>query len=281
MRTNRFAVSIVLSSLFLCGAGCLAGPELTRTEPSGPGPAVSMPAEPTRKALQKQDGEPWHRLADGVEKTIIADDASGDSVTLFRFAAGAFSVRLLSSPEMPKSVAEWAKTVGGKSAVINGTYFNDDRAPSGFVAIDGKRVGSRSFDLDKSGLLLFSPEFRIANTKREKIGLDAVALVNAAQSYPFYVLDGRAAIGRDSGQVSRRSFIGQDEQGRTYLGVVPNGLISLYALMGILMRSGISWRNVLSLDGGPSTGLVSSFGDTADLYDSFDPVPNVIVVTRK
>ncbi len=281
MRFRRLAINAVGAALLLCGAGCVAYPQSAETQariPSGQRTDTQVTAKPLPL---RQAAEAWHPIADGAEKSVIADKASGAAVVLFRFAPGEFSIRLLSDTDAPKSVAEWAKAAQGEAAVINGTYFNEDHSPSGFVAVDGKRIGNRSFDSDKSGLLLFVPELRIVDTKREKTDLDATRLANAAQSYPFYVLDGKPAISKDSGQVSRRSFIGQDEQGRTYLGVVPNDFVSLYALMRILADAGVSWRDVLNLDGGPSTGLVVTFGGATDAYDSFDPVPNVILVTRK
>ncbi len=279
MQAKRVAFSAVVSMLILCGAGCIVAPVLPQQRPLAHSDGVR--AEPLKPAALKQSGEPWHSVADGVEKTVIVDKTSNVGVVLFRFASGDFSARLVSSPQSPKSVTDWAKTVDGESMVVNGTYFNVDNSPSGFVAVGGKRVGTRKFDLDKSGLLLFTPDLRIVDTRQEKTELDAAKLSNAAQSYPFYVVGGQPAISQDSGQTSRRSFIGQDQEGRTYVGAVSDDFVSLYELMRVLTDTGIDWKNVLNLDGGPSTGIVSSFGGTTDAYDSFDVVPNVIVVTRK
>lgn len=278
MRFSRPVIAIC-ATLLLCGAGCVAGPELTPQPNTSPAPSDGPAANVPTAARQKS--EPWHRVADGAERSVIVDAASGIAVVLYRFDASQFQVQLLSAPDAPKPVSEWAGGVAGDHVVINGTYFNDDHAPSGFVALAGVRVGTRSFDLDKSGLMIFGSEFRIIDTKAQKTELAAEKLGEAAQSYPFYFVDGKPAISKDSGQVSRRSFIGQDVQGRTYVGAVPEDFVSLYALMRMLENAGVEWRNVLNLDGGPSTGLVATFDGTGDAHDSFDAVPNVIVVRRR
>ncbi len=227
----------------------------------------------------------WREVAPEVDRTEFGlGEAGRGTMVMYRFAPEKFQPWIMvSHNRMP--VAKWAGTFFEPSGqlrdtlVVNGVYFNEDGSPSGLVQQESTPVGTRQFDLDKSGLIVFSPAFRIIDTSKEKVDLKMVA--SGAQSYPFLVRDGVAGVEEDSGLVARRTFIGQDVDGMIYVGAVTQSQVSLFGLGKALVGTGIKWQSVLNLDGGPSTGLVARFGDWLETQDSLVSVPSVIVIYRK
>jgi uncharacterized protein YigE (DUF2233 family) len=263
---HRLARLLPLLALFALGGGCLPVAEA----PTKPITEVASLPAPESAASH------WTQLADGAARVEVAlHAASTGTLVLYRFSPQTFQVRLRSAT-LPQVVSRWSGTGTTDRLVVNGVYFNEDFTPSGLVIKNGARQGTRQFDLDRSGILQFSPTFRLIDSATEP-----VELANAAQSYPFLVLRGEGAIAEDSHQLARRTVIGQDRDGLIYIGVVANDEISLHGLMQVLLRTGIAWSNVLNLDGGPSTGLDAWIGDWQESRDSLTGVPSVVVVERK
>ena len=82
-------------------------------------------------------------------------------------------------------------------------------------------------------------------------------------------------------KLARRTFIGTDEAGQVYVGVVWKDDVSLFELMQILQELDVNWYDVINLDGGPSTGIAVETGSFVEILDSAGPVPNVIVIQPK
>lgn len=202
--------------------------------------------------------------------------ATEPRIVLFPFNADDVSLTFAHDEQDPKRVSEWAASLDGELLVANGVYFHDDSFPSGLFVSSGKRVGDRAFDANKSGLLVLQPTPAVIDTSASSLP-DVSDLVEAAQSFPFLIKDGHAAIAEDSGLVARRTFIGNDKDGRIYIGTVAADAISLYDLSQELAAMAIPWDNVMNLDGGPSTGVVTADPNDTD-FDSFSAVPNVLVV---
>lgn len=217
------------------------------------------------------DTSAWASVAPGIDRLDT------ETITLFRFAPGAFSWEFAHA-DQPSPVSSWAATLPDAVAVINGVYFKPDFTPAGLFIDNGTRIGSTAFDEDRSGILEFAPTLAIVDTATEEA--DKTAMTEAAQSYPFLIKDGQPAVATDSGALARRSFFGLDKQGNAYLGIVPDTEMSLYALAQTLSTLQTDWTNVLNLDGGPSSGLVVNAGDESESIDSFVGVPNVIVARR-
>ncbi|MBP7133875.1 phosphodiester glycosidase family protein [Patescibacteria group bacterium] len=219
----------------------------------------------------------WQVLAPGMDRleTTYAS-TTGAGLILYRLSSARFST-YFDHHLPPEHVSVWgAEHTTGTALVINGAYFHEDYLPSGFMRVSGTRIGTRSFDLEKSGVILLHP-LRMIDTAERK--LDLTAYPNALQSYPFLINKGVVAIQQDSGKIARRTFLGLDDQGHIYVGVAPYAPLSLYQLAQALAVLPISWSTVLNLDGGPSTGLFARYGQAEDLYDSYVPVPNTILFT--
>ncbi len=259
-------ISIFVAFILLAGAGCLSRPS-----PNAPKSWQPPLARPT-------DAHEWREVAEGAARITVDLNATTTAI-LYRFSPEHFTVGL-SAEGSSRRVSAWADDLPAARLVVNGVYFDADGGPSGFVSTGGMRLGRRAFDLDKSGLKEFSPEFGIVDTAREPVKLETIP--DGAQSYPFYIRNGEPAISRDSGFQARRTFVGRDEAGRFYFGAVVHGEISLYRLMIALEeKTDIRWTDVLNLDGGPSTGLAARFDGWNETADSIVPVPNVLVVREK
>lgn len=264
MSPRRFGIFFVALVLFL-GVGCVVKPPKKATVPS------NIPLErPTSRRV-------WQDVADGAARFSYDVNATTTAV-LYRFSPDRFEIGL-AAENQPKRVSAWRDDLSDARLIVNGSYFDADGSPSGYLAIDGRRIGKRAFDLDKSGFVRVGTPFDILDTSRVPVDLNATR--EGFQSYPFFFIDGHPAIKRDSGFQARRTFIGTDKDGMIYVGVIADGEISLYATMQALASTGVRWNNVLNLDGGPSTGLATRFEEANETMDSFTPVPNVLVVREK
>jgi hypothetical protein len=266
MQRWKFVISLSLL-LPLLGNGC----ERYGTPP------IQLPIE--KNLDVRGTTNEWVAVDDGVERLAFRYSTSTVSaLILYRFSGEAFTFRFEQSTSA-KSIGTWADALPDASLIANGVYFHEDFSPSGALRIRGKDMGTRRFDLDKSGWLVLGPRPQLINTARDQA--KPMDYLEAGQSYPFLVTAGKAAIKEDSGKAARRTLVGIDQQGRFYIGVLPDDALSLYALMNVLQTVGVDWEAVLNLDGGPSTGLWAKFREKQELWNSYAAVPNVLVVERK
>jgi len=202
------------------------------------------------------------------------DDREGD-VLVFAFEPDQVNVSL-AHKDNPLFVSSWAKDQGN-ALVINGGYFHDDFSPSGFLYVDGKRIGDRAFDKEVSGLIEVRPD-RGVNIR--DLAVDPLSLgeplYTSIQSYPFLLKNGERAIREDSGKRARRTALGVDREGGVYVFIEQTSQLSLYELMVVIDESDIENLTVLNLDGGPSTGLSIKKDDQHALIDSYWAVPNIL-----
>lgn len=258
---KALVIGSFFAALALFGAGCVDLPFET--------PAPHMPA---------QNAQNWVLIDRGFERLTYRFSSSTESImTVYRIDPALYQFRF-SNAGAPRRMQDWLALEPAASLVANGVYFHEDDQPSGLMMIDGKRVGTRQFDLDKSGAIIFSDDVRLVDTKTESV--EFATLTNAAQSYPFLVKDGAIAVAQDSGLKARRTFFGTDREGFVYVGVVSYDELSLAELAKQLAGLSIPWRHVLNLDGGPSTGLITRFASEPS-YETITGVPNAVLVERK
>lgn len=266
IRSMRMPIVVALLSLSLWGAGCV------------PPPVPSVPVSPTSTTEAVSTG--WIQVAPGMDRRqepFAILPASPTRIVLYRFDPSAYRLSFAAASSA-RNVVDWSEALPSAALVANGGYFHEDLTPSGWLSASGARVGTRSFDLDKSGLLVGGDRPRIVDTGSEDFPAGAA---DALQSYPFLVKDGAAAVKDDSGKAARRTFVGFDAAGRFYVGAVDNGVVSLHALAKRLADLDIAWTHVLNLDGGPSTGFRAKAGGWLEASPSWDMVPNVVVVTKR
>ena len=247
---------------FLLGAGCAPISDVI----------VSTDVEETSDVNLNQ----WIKVNPEMDRMEYAYGEDEDQrMILYRFAKETYTLRFAVDEEAPKRVAEWRTTYPDAAVVTNGVYFHEDYSPSGFLVTDGTRYGFRSFDLDRSALVTFAPVFEIIDTALTPMPDN---LTEAAQTYPFLIKNGAAAVQEDSGLTARRTFIGEDASWRGYLGIIPFDEISLYDLSRVLDEMDINWEDVVNLDGGPSSGFSATTEGVMETYDSFTPVPSAVVM---
>ncbi len=223
----------------------------------------------------------WSPRGPGIDRTAFRFSTSTASeVIIYRFSRTkhVFGFRHSTSSA---AVSEWMGREPEALFAANGVYFHEDELPSGWFRAEGKVIGTRSFDADKSALLVLNPNPAIlTNASEQKAAKQKVA--DGAQSFPLLISGGIAAIKEDSGKVARRTFVGTDKtQEYLYVGVVPYTGISLYELSQALTRLPVRWEAVLNLDGGPSSGMVFRAMDQSETIDSYVTVPNVLVIHPK
>lgn len=261
MKRFRYFIFLFLIPL---GAACVP---VERVSPSpAPNASVTAPAAPA-----------WEEIADGLWETVrpIPETEEG-RIVMYRIDPDRAELRF-GYATSPRTLNEWQKDLNA-DLVVNGTYFHEDYSPSGFLRTGGETVGERRFDLDQSGIIRLDAEPFLVNTARDQFSFESSDEV--AQSYPFLFTGGKPALTRDTGNVAARSFIGTDNT-YLYIGVIDHTLLSLYETMRVLGDQDIAWKEVLNLDGGPSSGIVVDVNSHRRLIESFGGVPNVIGVWMK
>lgn len=235
---------------------------------------VRRPPPPTSEPQPQQPAFSTEQSA-GPVRFAHEYHAAGATSTLWVLPVGGagVSAHIIYSTSS-RLVSDWVSPQ--TMALINAGYFHEDYSPSGFLVVDGGRIGTRMFAQDKSGLVV------IANGQVSVRDLAVAPITpgeqfeSALQSYPFLIRAGRAAIARDSGKASRRTAIGLDTTGQVYMIVADAYDITLFQLMNELMTMGIAWADVLNLDGGSSSGVAARGGQERWVINSLVPVPMVL-----
>ncbi|MDP3985562.1 MAG: phosphodiester glycosidase family protein [bacterium] len=262
---ERLKFLLILTAFTFFGFGCI--PE-----------KYNVPA--TSNAIHEDiPAETWEQIAPYTDRFYhYTDEPNQALVVLYRFRANAFSWRF-AHDTTAYGISQWARRIPEAAFISNGVFFHEVLFPSGFLKINSETIGKRQFDLDRSGLITLRPEVRIIDTETEKIDFNTIT--DGAQSFPFLIKNGAVAIQEDSALSARRTFFGTDDAGNVYIGIVPYRPLTLFALAQELETLDVPWDHVLNLDGGPSSGIISSFPNSSELFDSFTTVPNVLVVEPK
>ncbi|MBP9762994.1 phosphodiester glycosidase family protein [Patescibacteria group bacterium] len=269
-------VLLVVLGLSCLGAGCskLLSPQSVGVSVLERLPNVTAPTSSTTVVG-------WSVRGEGIERANVRFSTStGSDVILYRFDRQKYTFAFEYSTSA-RSVAEWLAQAPEAVLALNGVYFQESYLPSGWLKTRGRIVGKRSYDFDKSGLLVLKPSFDLV-TEPSRMEREQARSSEAGQSFPLLIAEGKSQVKEDSGKVARRTFVGLDKAGRyAYFGVVPYTTISLYELSVFLEKLPIAWQTVLNLDGGPSSGLVFRDTELSERIDSYLTVPNVILVKPK
>ncbi len=177
---------------------------------------------------------------------------------------GAFT-RHLASPFAAES---------GALAVINAAYFDERGHPVGALVSGGRQIQA----VNRRGWA-----WAAIASGRLVLGEAAAPLpagtTEAVQAGPLLVMNGKART-LTSPRVARRSFVGQDAQGRIVIGAT-TGAVTLGELARLLARSpadgGAGLAAAINLDGGSSSQLHVAGSDPALLVAGV-PVPSFLAV---
>ncbi len=244
-------------------------------------PSMGLPPASSTTSSASSSVTTWSSRTVGIDRLQVAFSSStASTIVVYRFALDAYTFGF-EHATAAAAVSEWLARDSSAVFIANGLYFHEDYLPSGWFKTDGKIVGKRSFDRDKSALLELAPNVGIYLMPAE-ISKHMSSSREAAQSFPVLLSDGRAAVKEESGKVARRTFVGTDKHHKfLYVGVVPYAGISLFELSRALTKLPVQWDVVLNLDGGPSSGMAFRDVSQPELIDSYVTVPNVLVVRRK
>lgn len=175
-------------------------------------------------------------------------------------------------------ISRWQSN--SEEIIINGGYFNEDYSPSGFLVKNGVRVGSKMFDQDKSGLIVITDGV----ISIRDLGVRPIekneTFEFALQSYPFLIKNSKPALTEDSGKTAKRTIVGVDVDGNTYI-VVLLTEVSLYEAMNKLTGLKIPFTQAINLDGGPSTGIYKNWNGENFWHEGYNKVPSIIRFKKK
>jgi uncharacterized protein YigE (DUF2233 family) len=251
---------IIICAIILLGVGC--APKKT-----------AQNAETNKPNIQAA----WTKTNGNAERFECAPPVCLVRIVIYRFPKDGFSWHFqnLSSP----------LTVAGQLAAdqkaifaVNGVYFDEKNLPTGLLIANGKIIGSKQYEMNKSAIIELTPDFKIINTAKEKFNEEKAT--EAAQSYPLLIADGvvqKVAVLKKA----RRTFAGEDNQNNIYFGIIPDDEVTLADAAALIAKTGVAWTNVLNLDGGPSSGLASSLPGSAETINSIVQVPNAIIGEKK
>lgn len=238
------------------------------------------PTTPTLTTIPPSTGDTgtdWQLLQPGLEQnSYIPNNNRLSQLNVIRIDPTRFDFRVHYSPGSPMGVVEWQRVLPDAVVIINANFFTPEHTITGLLIADGQVYGS---------------PYRNGGTFAVRDGIPRVfptaaepytgqPYTHLAQAFPLLVMDGVAAFNDTTQtQVSRRTVIAQDMDGRILLMVTPLVGLSLSDLSVYLPTTDMNILHAFNLDGGGSTLMVMNVSNTArSVLPSFDPVPAVIAV---
>jgi uncharacterized protein YigE (DUF2233 family) len=223
----------------------------------------------------------WYEIAPGLsireyERREGADAVSIDTVTVLKIDPKEYSFEVKQDVDNPKDVGSWRAELGAV-AVINGGYFLENFATSGFIIVQGDPYGVANRSAYQ-GMFVIDQEGNVAlrDLKQEPYQLEEQA-AGGIQSFPLLVYDGRSVFLTETNQASRRSMVALDEDGNVLFIVNTYFNWTLYQAAQWLVEMDLGIQKALNLDGGSSTGL-SVLWDGYRYSISSDDIPHVVAI---
>ena len=262
MTNNRFNLFAFLMVLVFSGISCSAPlPMLDSKSASTKDLAQSLSDKISREEFTFNFGDKFYQLI------------------VYSFNPGDLQARIHHDVSA-KRLHEWSEIIDS-DVLINGSYFSDIYQPTGRLVINGKELGSYQYDADKSGV------FFIQNGKPDLIDTALIEIpeidekTSLVQSFPLIIKSGgKDGITEDSQKIARRTVLAKNKSGKFLIIIVDQTPISLYELMKVLQKSKLEIDLALNLDGGPSTGIISSIGDWSESIIPLGLLPQVITFSE-
>jgi len=255
-------------------------------EPPTPTPTATPTPPPTPTPESADTG--WMALEPGAELRRV-NVPTGDVVErllLVRLDPTTVRFRVRYTPGAALRISGWAAVERGRGSpllVVNGGYFTPEYQATGLLVSDRQVYGTSYGDF--AGMFAVLPGGRVQVRWLAAQPYDpGEMLLEAVQSFPVLVKPGGVMgfpANADDGQPARRTVVAQDRAGRILFIVAPRGYLTLHELAVFLAGSDLDLDVALNLDGGQSTGLYLSAGETVVQVDSSVPVPSAIVVERR
>ncbi|MBN1430261.1 MAG: phosphodiester glycosidase family protein [Anaerolineae bacterium] len=278
---RTLAFFYVVLSLVACNmpAGPFgATPVGTRT----PLPDAEASATPSPLPPSATPSPEWEELLPGfdlrsMEMWINGIDMPVD-VVVARIDPDQFVFRVHYSPMNPGEVSDWQRRLGAL-LVVNGGFFQTNNQPRGLIVVDGQRFGT-SFD-HHGGMLTVSDDTVSIRSLAQFPYKSEEHFNQAVQCSPMILYPGGFPNQFDdiAPDLSRRTAVAQDTQGRIVFIVVDEGVASLYQLRDWMVeQTDLDLFVAFNLDGGYSTGLELSVGERSLSIASRSKIPYVIAV---
>lgn len=264
----------------------------TAVSPPPPTPILPSPLVPTLVAPSSPAATPtppldtgWQPLRPGMERrTITLLNPTGQSTEqlyLLRLEPAQFQFSIGYRPGQPQSLADWQQETGAL-VVVNGGYFTPEFTATGLTVVDGQPSGVSYEGFGG----MFSVTRDVTQEGVEVRGLEerpyspTEPLLFALQSFPMLVKPGgQVGYPEEDGLPSRRTVVGQDQNGRILFILAPWGSFTLHKLSLFLANADLELETALNLDGGTSTGLL--LADPPEQVPAFAALPTVILVNGR
>lgn len=269
-----------ISCLSLIGAGCLGFETVPETEPRPLGQILNQ-----QQAEQTSVDDSIPLPSNMERRNLELADGRKISLLLVKLRPGDWQWNLENQPDQPKTVKRWREDLGSH-LVINGSYFNESQAPTGFYqtkgqtgTIDWPEIEAQKNPNSYSGLVSITDgKLNLIYLPQESSPRPATS-TQAFLSFPTLIYNGQSLIQEDSQKYARRTVLAQDSNHTPYIIISESGVISLYEMAEWLVQQPEQFKMAINLDGGPSTGLSYQHQDqTLDIPSV--TVPNVISLVR-
>jgi uncharacterized protein YigE (DUF2233 family) len=286
MITARRFLSILCVALLLSACNMPAGPfgsAPLATRTPLPDPAAS--ATPSPLPPSATPAPEWEELLPGFELRamqmwIEGLDAPVD-VTVIRIDPARFAIRIHYAPGSPVDVSGWQQRLGAL-LVVNGGFFQTNNQTNGLLFVDGQRFGT-SFDRHGGMLTVSGSTVSIRSLAQYPFKSDEF-FDQAVQGRPMILYPGGFPVQFDdvAADLSRRTAVAQDTQGRIVFFVIDQGVVSLYQLRDWMAgQTDLELFTAFNLDGGYSTGLELNAGGKSLSIASRAKIPGVIAIYKK
>jgi uncharacterized protein YigE (DUF2233 family) len=286
MITARSLLSILCAALLLSACNMPAGPfGLDPLPTRTPLPGAAPSATPSPLPATATTAPEWSELLPGfelrtMEMWIRGLDAAVD-VSVIRIDPTRFVIRMHYSPGNPVEVSGWQQRLNAL-LVVNGGYFQANNQPRGLVVADGQRYGT-SFG-NHGGMLMVSKGIVSIRSLAQFPYSSDEYFDQAVQCSPMILYPGGFPNQFDdvAPDLSRRTAVAQDTQGRLVFIVIDEGVVSLYQLRDWMVdQTDLALFTAFNLDGGYSTGLELNAGGESLSIKSRAKIPGVIAIYPK
>lgn len=256
-------------------------PVATRT----PLPDAEASATPSPLPPSATPSPDWEELMPGFElRTMemwIEGLDSAVNVTVIRINPDQFSFRVHYSQMNPGEISDWERRLGAL-LVVNGGFFQTNNQPRGLIFADGQRIGTSFYR--HGGMLTVSGGTVSIRALAQFPYQEEEYFEQAVQCSPMLLYPGGFPVQFDdvAADLSRRTAVAQDTQGRIVFLVIDEGVVSLYQLRDWMVeQEDLDLFVAFNLDGGYSTGLELKVGERALSIESRAKVPDVVAVYPK
>lgn len=216
----------------------------------------------------------WLALLPGLERrTILLDDNLSFALDAVRVDPERFAFRVHYRPDEPLTIEAWRRALPEALVIINANFFDPQRRALGLLVVEGNQVSAPY--LERGGVFWWDGQaVFVANTPTALPALPSMR--EAIQAFPMLVEQGRSAHQQTGDRITRRTAIGQDDEGRIILMATPGLGPGLGEFSAYLAASDLGLQTAFNLDGGGSTMLYVQPADYQ--IRSRDGVPAVLAV---